>query len=240
VPPAEEVPPSLALYDALVAGKCELVLDGITDLDSSRHQALYQGIGSACIAAFQGGEDRWAQARAALSDARDQEGYLYCWDRDVLQLLETLVQHSEKLPGGTFERREGGAASSCPRITRLEPEHGPPGIPLTIHGERLFNVTQVFFNFANPERALAESDPNGRRVEVDAVPSAGSPGQSVLVWMNVSGPGVFLDPAATFTYAEETNEPTPPPTKETGDPTPSPTTERPTAATTPAVATSTP
>ncbi len=219
LPPGEDVPDSQAAYEALTRGQCEEVSDKAESLQIQRHRALYAGMAAACLAAFSGDSALWTDAEEALDAAESLGGHLYCWDRDTLTLLRALVNHHRTRPSIAIHKNTGGGISSCPRITGIEPSHGRPGSRLVIEGENLLGVTKVYFNYAFSIAAPAESDPDGRRVVVDAVPDAGEPGETVLVWVQVSSaanPGAFTDPSTQFTYEHDETSTTPTPPTSTG------------------------
>lgn len=139
-------------YAALQEQKCDVVQQKAGDVSRQIGQAsgdLFAGAASACFAALRGRSELWPQAEAAR-DAVSDPAALHCMDMAVFGLLDRLVQAHRADPNAEFELGtvSGTAmAPPCPRITRLDPDHGVPGDQVTIVGSNLEKTTLVVLHY---------------------------------------------------------------------------------------------
>jgi hypothetical protein len=113
---------TLDLYTQLRLGDCESV-QAMGDPEPDLWWRVYRGAGAACLAAFHGRTDLWAQAAADARAAAGVSGS--CHDGRVLTLLRTLVQAHEEDPGVILRRSDApGGELPCPQILSLSPDHG--------------------------------------------------------------------------------------------------------------------
>lgn len=212
-----------AAYSLLTRGECAsaytLALD---DTNSGPQQPLpqpfrnlYAAAAAACLAAFEGQADRWQDADSRLESVQRNE--FDCWEQEIYDITAQIIDVHESEPRAVFERSSGGGSSSCPRVTGIDPDHGPQGggYPVRIVGENLPTVLPLYFG---DFRVDAVRQPNGSTT-VD-VPRVQQPG-SVTVTLE-GAPGRGVSPTQFFTYD-------PPPGDETTleEPSDNPTTDAP-------------
>ncbi len=200
-PDGEPIPPAVEdAYNALAAGRCAEALD-IARVLPRRQRVLYRGAARACLAAFGGQPHLWAGATAdrdALRGDTDRE----CFEQDVFRLLDNLVETHRLHPTATIVRHPTGSvnASSCPRITAVLPDHGPPqgGQRARLIGANLDGDVYVHFG----DELLGPLRAQGGEVSVTVPPRAPGGPRVVEIWAS----GWLWDPLVSFTYDRRRGE----------------------------------
>jgi IPT/TIG domain len=222
-------------YYSLMEGDCAHVLalsegkhEGDTLPASTR--TLYEGVASACLAAFEDRALLWPRAEAAFEKITRQAGGLICEERAVYELLQRLIGAHRAAPSAQLVKRlVGRRALPCPSFTRITPNHGPAegGYTVRLEGEHLPPVVGVQFG----EHHLNAEAENGRHVVI-TVPPATSLDLDIGAYVVPDGSSIFrIDDGVDFTYdppgsttrpATTTSTTTPQVTVPTSTTTPSP------------------
>jgi hypothetical protein len=153
-PDAPPGPPEFQAYQYLLDRNCPDLAarvstegDDLQRLDEET-DGLYGGLAAACLAAFHGQPDRWAEADAAFDGLGLPEG---CVNVAAYDLLRRLVEGHRSNPTGVFQEADPSEAHAppCPTISALEPAQGPPGTQVRIRGTNLDQVLKIFVYFRN-------------------------------------------------------------------------------------------
>ena len=138
-------------YEVLARGDCAAVFGLREDSFDDGMRTLYHGAAWACLAAFEGRTDNWARAEDAYETMSASGRELDCLGVPTMELLGALVRAHRADPGVRFVRGGQGQAQRplCPRILRLEPDHGPleGGYEVLLIGENLPAEATVSWNF---------------------------------------------------------------------------------------------
>jgi hypothetical protein len=222
-------------YYSLMEGDCTHVLalsegKGEGYQLSASTRTLYEGVASACLAAFEGRALLWPRAEAAFEKITRQAGGLICEERAVYQLLQRLIEAHRAEPSAQLLKRSvGRRALPCPSFTRIAPNHGPAegGYTVRLEGENLPAVVGVQFG-QHHLKAMVE---DGRHVVI-TVPPATKLDLDIGAYVVPDGSSIFrLDDGVEFKYdppgsatrpAATTSTTTPQVTVPTSTTTPSP------------------
>jgi hypothetical protein len=146
-----------------------------------RSRSLYEGAGSACLAAFKQRPELWPRAEAALGKTIKHAPRLDCQQQTVYRLLTRLVEVHRAEPNAQLVKRPAGKLGllKCPRFLKITPGHGPAegGYPIRLEGENLPRMVGVNFGLEHHIDAVSE---DGRHVVITAPPS--NPDALVYVW----------------------------------------------------------
>jgi hypothetical protein len=96
--------------------------DGLAPLPEP-DRSLYEGAAAACLAAFEGRTDLWNTSTSMLPTM--DPASLDCWTRGIYAIWATLVEAHRVDQRVTFSRGSEPAATTCPELTGLVPDHGP-------------------------------------------------------------------------------------------------------------------
>jgi len=179
-------------YKALAEGRCADALQ-ITNRLPRPWRPLYRGAARACLAAFANRADLW-DAAIRGRDAFDPGVARECFQKDVYRLLNDLVEAHRQDPTRTFVRQAAGtvAASTCPRILSITPDHGRRGQQVRLTGANLTGDLYIHFGEREVGPVRARGD-----VLVVTVPSRRSGDPSVVgVWVE----GWPLRPLVFYRY----------------------------------------
>ena len=180
-PGAPQGPPEFQAYELLFGLQCGPLAEGLqtegTDLSalSDSARALYGGAAAACLAAFEGQADRWAQAESAVQQL---DRPVSCLDVAAYDLLVRLVDAHRADPSARIVAATGGSGAlepPCPTITGLSPSQGPPGTVVTVIGINLDKREQVVIHHLDSGNVDDLQDPP-RLPESFAVTVDGDPG----------------------------------------------------------------
>lgn len=217
-PSAPSGPTGFDVYDLLGRRECDAVFDRVEELDDTP-QILYRGAASACLAAFEGRDDLWDEAEAALERVANRPDDLNCLDVVVLELLESLVEAHRDNPRGRFEARtdpSAGRPAPCPSIDRVRPERGPPDTEVRVTGANLERVDAVDIRYDNGGR-----DQNVTFTRRDGSLELVVPGRagarSACIALVVERPSLWFADGVVFTLEESATSPP------TAGPSPTPT-----------------
>ncbi len=173
--------PSDAAFSSIVNDKCTAAITWAKDL-SEPVRSLYEGTGSACLAAFHGQPQRWSRAEAALVTVTSRRASLDCFGQATFLLLKQLVDLHRTDPNRPLRKGKAspGSGPRCPQILTVDPDHGPAagGYPVRINGIHL--PTSVGIHFGNVYRRVT-STKDGREAIVIA-PPRGAQEEQVSVW----------------------------------------------------------
>jgi hypothetical protein len=193
----------LGAYSMLAKGDCANVAAWESDSMSAVELALYRGAGAACLAAFHRRADHWRQAEQGYAKARGQVAGFDCFERAAFTLLRSLVEAHQQAPDARFVKQSGGRANhGCPRILRVEPNHGPAagGYQVRIVGENLPRTATIWWDGT----AIRVPTRDGREATVTVPP--GQPGGGAGIWVegwpagpNGTAPLFDYDPVSTTT-----------------------------------------
>jgi hypothetical protein len=183
--------------------------------DGSQLGQLYAAAASACLAAFHGQPNMWQQAQSRLSGV--QRGTVSCWEQEIYDISAQLIQVHNSAPEAQFKISSEGGLSSCPRLTGIDPSHGPAGggYQAMVLGENLPASLRLYFGGSEVD-AIRQAD--GTAI-VD-VP-AGHTGTVTVTISDVPGRGVTPD--LQFTYDQDHQSTIPDPTPQAPPPAPVPT-----------------
>ena len=118
-------PTSLFAYDSFWKTDCQRISYEAASL-AEPARTLYEGASAACMAAFRGHPERWAQAEADLSQVDPNAPGFQCYDRDAYAMLRSLVEIHRRYPGYRIVRGQPSAnRTGCPLITQVVPDNGP-------------------------------------------------------------------------------------------------------------------
>ena len=198
--------PAEDAYYSLMDGRCAYVLrlsQKKVEEEGLSGSPLYEGVASACLAAFEGRAELWPRAKLAFQKASRDTTVRICEDQAVYGLLQRLIDAHRMHPEARLVKRPGARRElACPRLTKVTPDHGPAegGFTVQLEGENLPKVVGVHFGFGNYYRkAVVEG---GRHV-VFTVP----PMTTVVVidreaYVSVDGShGIQnIDDGVVFTY----------------------------------------
>lgn len=201
-------------FFALLEGDCGHVFAMATgnvegdELRGGSVRTLYEGVGAACLAAFERQPQHWSRAEAALTRLAGQTSGLDCEQQTVYRLLEQLVSAHRTEPNATLVRRSGGKRGllKCPRFLKITPDHGPAtgGYPIRLEGENLPHDVGITFG----DHHLTAVSDDGRHVVITAPP--GKPGDSAWVFPDgwpfgyAFNPEFLYDRAGTTTSSSTT------------------------------------
>jgi hypothetical protein len=149
-------------------------------------RTLYEGAGSACLAAFEGRPELWPRAEAAFEKTVTHVSAFDCEQQTVYRLLARLVGLHRTEPNVRLVKELTGRRGElkCPRFTKIAPDHGPPegGYPIYLEGENLPRVVVVNLQSAGGLRAVLKAESiDGRHVTIIAPPHSNE-GGSIYVW----------------------------------------------------------
>jgi hypothetical protein len=222
-------------FTGLQAGDCAHVAEvGQYAEGQARH--LYQGVGNACLAAFNDRTDLWQEAEAAFSSFRPRSFDFTCYDRAAYQVFATLVNLHRQDPTRQFKRASSGGVvqDGCVRMSKVQPSKGAleGGYPVTITGQNFPNPTAVVVGYSPGITVRVRPEAGGTRLTF-TMPAGEYPGETYLT---VQDEGT--DTALPFTFesarstggsdrtAGGTGEPTGTPSDEASEtPTDDPTTQ---------------
>ncbi|HEV8528359.1 MAG TPA: IPT/TIG domain-containing protein [Actinomycetes bacterium] len=168
-----------AAYDAIAREDCDDVFRvEPTSFDNDMKQ-LYYGAVWACLAAFEGQRAHWTRAESAYMAMSDRNHDFGCLEVAAYQILRDLVQAHRSEPDARFVKGSGSnaAAPLCPRIRKVEPDHGPArgGYKVRLVGENLPFHATILWN----SDTIAVTTATDREATI-AVPP-GAPGDGVMV-----------------------------------------------------------
>jgi hypothetical protein len=196
-PNPEPRPGERNAYKALAEGRCTDAL-AISGRLARPWRPLYRGAARACLAAFANRADLWDEA-TRNRDAVDPGAAGECFQKDVYRLLNDLVKAYRENPARSFVRQPAGtvAASTCPRILTITPDHGRRGHQVRLTGANLTGDLYIHFG----DREVGPVRAHGNQVVV-AVPSRRSGDPSLVgVWVE----GWPLAPLVFFRYLPAPN-----------------------------------
>jgi hypothetical protein len=194
--------PEEAAFRAIQEGDCRHALDlaeGKTPDDPMPEltRILYEGAGTACLAAFHGRPELWPRAESALERLAGRTARLDCLQQAVHQLLERLVAAHRAEPKARLRRSTAGPRGTiaCPRFTRLVPDHGPAagGYQVRIEGEHLPRRVGLLWG----EHHLWAVSEDGRSIVV-TVPAGDQADEGVFVIPDGWPYGPASNPTFTF------------------------------------------
>jgi len=188
-PDAPPGPPEFQGYQHLLDGTCQLLADGVATEDhdlqglDEETGGLYGGLAAACLAAFHGQPDRWADADAVFDGLGPPDG---CVNVAAYDLLRRLVEAHRSNPAGEFSEADPSVAHAppCPTISALEPTQGPPGTQVRILGTNLDQVLKIFVYFENGGVDDPTAQPDGDSL---IFTMGGSPGDGQVCVAIVAG-----------------------------------------------------
>ena len=204
-------------YWALLQGDCEEVVKEGEGADAPA-DALYRGVGSACLAAFENRGELWKRAKEDLETvAAADRSTLTCYDRSAYALLHALVEAHQEDPDRVFVKQAGRSAlpTPCVQIEGIEPRRGSikGGYQVTLTGVNFPDqvVVHVNFDLEVPARSTA----GGTRIsfQMPAVEEA----EEGLVWIEHGNSETAID----FQFDESLDEPSEEPTEGSEEPSPS-------------------
>ncbi|WP_157240698.1 hypothetical protein [Catenuloplanes japonicus] len=117
-------------YANLMQGDCqgawEVAADGVFRADtfsaSESLRRLYRSAAAACLAAFHGRRDLWAEAHEWYNNI--DPGSFSCWDRLVHEFVRSMIDVHLADADALFVRG-GNTRSGCPELKGLRPNSGP-------------------------------------------------------------------------------------------------------------------
>ncbi|TIC80489.1 hypothetical protein E8D34_19090 [Nocardioides sp. GY 10113] len=184
----------LDAYLSLVKGNCRHVVDVAQYADEPYNRLLYEGVGSACLAAFEGESERWAVAEQNLDLLADQRDRTGCYGRGAFDLLDALVAAHRSAPDAELVRQEGTSGSGCVLVEGISPDRGSAagGYPVTVTGSHfpdhgLITIGGTVVGF--------DSTDGGTRIEF-TMPPLEVTGEQYIV---VDGEDEYWNSAAEFT-----------------------------------------
>jgi hypothetical protein len=202
----------LFAFHALQRGDCkETVTQG--GYGDSQERALYRGVGSACLAAFEGRTDLWSQAESDFKSFDAAAFDFTCYDRAAFNVFEAVITAYRQNPDRNFVRAQGPtAADSCPRMSEVNPDHGSVdgGYEVTIIGENFPPETTVSIQNGTNVDVQVQSQEGGHRLTF-TMPPFDSAGLGYLI---VRGGG--SDTGLEFTF-EESSAASRSPSEQAGD-----------------------
>jgi hypothetical protein len=149
-------------------------------------RTLYEGAGSACLAAFEGRPELWPRAEAAFEKTVRHESAFDCEQQAVYRLLARLIDLHRTEPNTQLVKEMTGrqGVPKCPRFTKIAPEHGPAegGYPIYLEGDNLPRVVVVNLQSQSGLRAVLKAESiDGHHVTIIAPPHSNE-GGSVRIW----------------------------------------------------------
>jgi hypothetical protein len=180
--PADEA--FLAMIEGRCADALQLAVRPSEGAIPEPGRTLYEGAGSACLAAFEHQPVLWPRAEAALERVAKQAARLDCEQQTVYRLLRKLVELHRADPTARLVKRVAGGHGTlaCPRITKLTPDHGPVegGYAIQVEGVNLPRVVRINWGF---EHHLTAESTDGRHAVINAPPASGRDEEDLEVWV---------------------------------------------------------
>ncbi len=155
-------------YAAFARGHCEGLV-GVASQLTGQWRTLYESAGAACMAAFRGHPEQWAQAEDDYSRVNSSNPAFECYDHDAYKMLATLINIHNEYPDYRIVRgRSSDSETSCPLITQIIPDHGlaQGGQQVQVRGINL--PTTLVVDFGTTSASPAQS--NGVEATVTTPP----------------------------------------------------------------------
>lgn len=193
-------------YYSLMDGRCAYVLrltEKKVEDGGLAGSPLYEGVASACLAAFEGQAGLWPRAELAFQKEERNTSVRVCEDQAVYGLLRRLIDAHRMQPHARLVKRPGARRELvCPHLTKITPNHGPAegGYTVQLEGENLPKVVGVHIGFGNYYRKVVVE--GGRHLVFTVPPMTKVVALDREVYIRVDGShGIQnVDDGVVFTY----------------------------------------